>query len=231
MQNLPKFNDQKLYESAFIHRSFLNETKEKIESNERLEFLGDSILSFIVSGYLFKTYPDFDEGILTNLRSLVVNTKSLAKAAESLHFGQYLKLSKGEEESNGRKNESILANTFEAFIGALYLDQDIEAVRTFLTDTIISKIDEYVQKKVFKDPKSLLQEYVQSKKQNSPVYKVLQEVGPAHAKTFTIGVFIEDEQFGEGVGHSKQAAEEQAAKQALEKIDTTGQPLEKTNEK
>jgi ribonuclease III len=231
MQNLPKFNNQKLYESAFIHRSFLNETKEKIESNERLEFLGDSILSFIISGYLFKTYPDFDEGILTNLRSLVVNTKSLAKAAESLHFGQYLKLSRGEEESNGRKNESILANTFEAFIGALYLDQDIEAVREFLNQTIIPKIDEYVQKKVFKDPKSLLQEYVQSKKQNSPLYKVLQEVGPAHAKTFTIGVFVEDAQMGEGVGHSKQEAEEKAAEQALEKINQTDPALEKTDKK
>lgn len=221
MQNLPKFNNQKLYESAFIHRSFLNETKEKIESNERLEFLGDSILSFIISSYLFKTYPHFDEGILTNLRSLVVNTKSLAKAAEKLNFGQFLKLSKGEEESNGRKNESILANTFEAFIGALYLDQDIDAVREFLAHTIIPKIEEYVQKKVFKDPKSLLQEYVQSKKKNSPVYKVLQEVGPAHAKTFTIGVFVDEDQLGEGVGHSKQEGEEKAAEQALEQLSKT----------
>ena len=218
MQNLPKFKDQKFFENAFIHRSYLNETKSEIESNERLEFLGDSILSFIVSSHLFKTYPQFDEGILTNLRSLVVNTKSLAKAAEALDFGSYLKLSKGEEESGGRKNESILANTFEAFIGSLFLDQGIDAVHDFLSQTIIPKIDEYVQKKVFKDPKSLLQEYVQSKKQNSPLYKVLQEVGPAHAKTFTIGVFVEDQQMGEGVGHSKQEAEERAAEQALEKI-------------
>jgi len=218
MQNLPKFNNQQLLENAFIHRSFLNESKTPIESNERLEFLGDSILSFIVSQYLYKTYPQFDEGILTNLRSLVVNTKSLAQASEKLNFGKYLKLSRGEEDSNGRKNESILANTFEAFIGALFLDQGIEAVNNFLSQTIIPRIDEYVQKKVFKDPKSLLQEYVQSKKQNSPVYKVLQEVGPAHAKTFTIGVFVEEEQFGEGVGHSKQEAEEKAAEQALEKI-------------
>lgn len=218
MQNLPKFKDQKFFENAFIHRSYLNETKSEIESNERLEFLGDSILSFIVSSHLFKTYPQFDEGILTNLRSLVVNTKSLAKAAEALDFGSYLKLSKGEEESGGRKNESILANTFESFIGSLFLDQGIDAVHDFLSQTIIPKIDEYVQKKVFKDPKSLLQEYVQSKKQNSPLYKVLQEVGPAHAKTFTIGVFVEDQQMGEGVGHSKQEAEERAAEQALEKI-------------
>src|SRR6266498_1740818 len=159
MQNLPKFNNQKLFENAFIHRSYLNETKLHIESNERLEFLGDSILSFVVSEHLFKTYPDFDEGILTNLRSLVVNTKSLAKAAESLDFGKYLMLSRGEEESNGRKNESILANTFEAFIGALFLDQGIVAAREFITHVIIPNIAEYVQKKAFKDPKSLLQEY------------------------------------------------------------------------
>jgi len=223
MQDLPKFKNQQLYESAFIHRSYLNETKTPIESNERLEFLGDSILSFVVSGHLFETYPQFDEGILTNLRSLVVNTKSLAKTSEELKFGEYLKLSKGEEESNGRKNESILANTFEAFVGALFLDQGIDAVRDFLHQVIIPKIEEYVQKKVFKDPKSLLQEYVQSKKQNSPLYKVLKEVGPAHSKTFTIGVFVGDEQFGEGVGHSKQEAEELAAKEALAHIEATTQ--------
>src|SRR5258706_9221382 len=121
MQNLPKFKNQQLFEQAFIHRSYLNETKEKIESNERLEFLGDSILSFVISEHLFLTYPHFDEGILTNLRSLVVNTKSLAKAAKALDFGKLLFLSKGEEESQGRENESILANTFEAFIGALFM--------------------------------------------------------------------------------------------------------------
>lgn len=218
MQSLPEFKNKKLFESAFIHRSYLNETKEKIDSNERLEFLGDSILSFIISDHLFKTYPQFDEGILTNLRSLVVNTKSLASASESLDFGKYLKLSRGEEESNGRKNESILANTLEAFIGALFLDQGIDETKKFLEIIIIPRIDEYVQKKVFKDPKSLLQEHVQSKKQNSPVYKVLQEVGPAHSKTFTIGVFVDNEQLGEGVGHSKQEAEEIAARQALEKL-------------
>ncbi len=218
MQDLPKFNNQKLFQHAFIHRSFLNETKEEIESNERLEFLGDSILSFVISEHLFKTYPQFDEGILTNLRSLVVNTKSLAKEAKILHFGRHLLLSRGEEDSNGRENESIMANTFEAFIGALFLDQGIDAVRSFLTDNIIPRIHEYVEKKVFKDPKSLLQEHVQSKKQNSPLYKVLHEEGPAHAKTFTIGVFVADEQVGEGIGHSKQEAEERAAEQALAQL-------------
>jgi ribonuclease-3 len=218
MNNLPKFNNQKLLQLAFIHRSYLNESKNVDESNERLEFLGDSILSFIVSDHLYKTYPDFDEGILTNLRSLVVNTKSLAKKAKKLNFGKHLMLSHGEEDSGGRENDSILANTFEAVIGALFMDQGIDSVRSFLYVVLIPEIEEYVQKKVFKDPKSLLQEYVQARKQNSPIYKVLHEEGPAHAKQFTIGVFVGDAQVGEGHGKSKQEAEEQAAEQALEKI-------------
>lgn len=218
MNSLPKFNNHDLFRLAFIHRSYLNEAKDIKESNERLEFLGDSILSFIVSEHLYKTYPDFDEGILTNLRSLVVNTKSLAKTAKKLDFGNHLLLSKGEEDSGGRENESILANTFEAVIGALFLDQGIDAVKTFLFAVLIPEIEEYVQKKVFKDPKSLLQEYVQARKQNSPVYKVLHEEGPAHAKLFTIGVFVGENLAGEGKGKSKQEAEEQAAEQALEKL-------------
>lgn len=218
MNNYPKFINQELFSQAFTHRSYLNEVKKQIESNERLEFLGDSILSFIISEHLYNTYPNFDEGILTNLRSLVVNTKSLAKEAKKLEFGKYLYLSRGEEESRGRENDSILANTFEAFIGALFLDQGINAVKDFLHQNLIPCIKEFVDKKVFKDPKSLLQENVQAKKQNSPVYKVINEEGPAHAKIFTVGVYVENEKLGEGVGHSKQEAEEHAAEEALEKI-------------
>ncbi|MBU4016314.1 ribonuclease III [Patescibacteria group bacterium] len=219
MQNLPKLKNQKLATQAFIHRSYLNEAKKELESNERLEFLGDSILSFVISDHLFRNYPDFDEGVLTNLRSLVVNTKSLAKEAKLRGFGKNLLLSKGEEESNGRENDSILANTFEAFIGALFVDQGIESVKEFLKNTLIPHIKEFVEKKVFKDPKSLLQENVQAKKQNSPIYKVLSEEGPAHAKIFTVGVFIENQKKGTGTGRSKQEAEEFAAEKALEKID------------
>ncbi len=215
MENLPKLKNQKLFVQAFTHRSYLNESKKPIESNERLEFLGDSVLSFVISDYIYHTYPDFNEGILTNLRSLVVNTKSLARQARKLGFGQHLLLSKGELESNGRENDSILANTFEAYLGAVFIDQGIDAAKDMLNKTIIPLIKEYVDRKVFKDPKSLLQENVQSKKQNSPQYKVLHEEGPAHAKIFTIGVFIENKQMGEGTGHSKQEAEEKAAEQAL----------------
>lgn len=215
---LPKFNDQKLYKQAFIHRSFLNESKEKISSNERLEFLGDSILSFVVSKYLFEKYPNFEEGNLTNLRALLVNTKSLGDIAKELNFGKLLILSKGEEESKGRENQTILANCFEAFIGALFLDSGIDVVTDFILKVLMPKAYEYVKNKSFKDPKSLLQERIQARKQTSPLYKVLGEKGPAHAKVFKIGAYMGDELLGEGEGKSKQKAEEEAARLALEKL-------------
>lgn len=217
MTNLPEFKNKKLFEQAFTHRSFLNESKQKISSNERLEFLGDSILSFVVSQYLYKAYPDYNEGILTNLRSLLVNTKSLAQMAKELGFGDLLKLSRGEEESKGRQNQSLLANSFEAYIGALFLDQGVEIVQELLSEILLPKAEYYVQNNIFKDPKSLLQEKVQSQKQNSPVYKVLNEIGPAHAKSFTVGVYVSEKLLGVGDGKSKQQAEEMAAKQALER--------------
>lgn len=215
---LPKFKNQKLFDQAFTHRSFLNETKETIESNERLEFLGDSIVSFVVSDYLYTTYPEFDEGTLTNLRSLLVNTKSLASCAKELTFGDYLRLSKGERESKGSQNQSLLADCFEAFIGALFVDSGIEKARMFVLQTVLAKAQEIVEKKTFKDPKSLLQEFIQAKKQNFPIYRVIKEEGPAHAKIFKVGVYIQDQLAGVGEGKSKQAAEEQAAKTALEKL-------------
>ncbi|MBI2074548.1 MAG: ribonuclease III [Candidatus Levybacteria bacterium] len=216
--NLPKLKNKKLFDQAFTHRSYLNEAKERLESNERLEFLGDSIISFVVSKYLYTKYPSFAEGTLTNLRSLLVNTKSLAESADMLGFGNMLKLSKGEEESKGRQNQSLLADSFESFTGALYLDQGINIVSKFLSEILLNKTEVFVQKKAFKDPKSLLQEYVQAQKQNSPVYKVLKEEGPPHAREFTVGVYINDTLHGEGKGKSKQQAEESAAEHALEKI-------------
>lgn len=218
MIDLPKFKNKELFEQSFIHRSYLNETRKKVSSNERLEFLGDSVISFIVSQYLFDKYPEFDEGVLTNLRSLLVNTKSLAQSAKELDFGNYLKLSKGEEESRGRQNQSLLADCFEAFVGALFLDQGIEAVDVFLSQTLLPKAEAYVKNKSFKDPKSLLQERIQAQKQSSPVYKVVNEEGPAHAKIFTVGAYVNNELLGTGYGKSKQEAEEAAAKEALIKL-------------
>jgi len=217
MINLPKFKNKKLFEQAFTHRSYLNESKQKISSNERLEFLGDSVISFVVSQYIYKTYPNYNEGILTNLRSLLVNTKSLAQVAKELNFGSLLKLSKGEEESKGRQNQSLLANSFEAYVGALFLDQGVESIWELLNKVLLPKADYFVENNVFKDPKSLLQEKVQAQKQNSPVYKVLGEAGPAHAKLFTVGVYVFSKLLGIGEGKSKQQAEEMAAKQALER--------------
>jgi ribonuclease III len=214
--NLPKLKNKKLFDEAFTHRSYLNEAKLKISSNERLEFLGDSIISFVVSNYLYSKYPDFDEGNLTNLRSLMVNTKSLSEIARNLNMGELLKLSRGEEESKGRENATLLENTFEAYVGALFLDQGMESVIQFLDQSMFPKIQDLADKKAFKDPKSLLQEKVQAKKQGSPFYRVLEETGPAHAKTFKVGVFINGKKLGEGTGKSKQIAEESAAKIALE---------------
>lgn len=219
MTKLPTIKNKKLLEEALTHRSYLNESKEKISSNERLEFLGDSILSFVVSTYLFKEYPDFNEGKLTNLRSLLVNTKMLALLAKECDLGSKLRLSKGEEESGGRNNPSLLADSFEAFLGALFLDQGIDAVKKFIDSTVIPQANDFIEKNLLKDPKSKLQEYVQSKKQSSPVYKVLAEEGPAHARQFTIGVYVNDTLIGEGSGKSKQAAEEAAAQSALTKIE------------
>jgi ribonuclease-3 len=217
MKQLPTFNNPILLDRAFTHRSYLNESKSKAPSNERLEFLGDSILSFVVSDYFYNTYEDFDEGVMTNLRSLLVNTKSLAEVAKELGFGERLKLSKGEEESQGRENQSLLADSYEAFIGALFLDQGIEAARAFITETLLPRAKEIVARKDFKDPKSLFQEYVQARLHAAPVYKVLEEEGPSHAKIFTVGVYVKDTLYGQGKGKSKQEAEEQAAKVALEK--------------
>ncbi len=215
MIKLPEFKNKKLFEQSFIHRSYLNETKKVLSSNERLEFLGDSVISFVVSKHLYNKYPNFDEGILTNLRSLLVNTKSLAQVAKELNFGSLLLLSKGEEESRGRQNQSLLADSFEAFVGALFLDQGIDAISDFLSLVLLPKADLYVKNKAFKDPKSLLQEKIQSQKQTSPLYKVISEQGPAHAKTFIVGAYVNKFLLGKGEGKSKQEAEENAAKEAL----------------
>lgn len=216
MIKLPEFKNKKLFEQAFTHRSYLNETREQLSSNERLEFLGDSIVSFVVSQYLFLNFPQFEEGALTNIRSLMVNTKSLAQVAKDLDFGSFLKLSKGEEESKGRQNISLLANCFEGFVAALFLDQGINAVIDFLGVVLLPKAGEIIKNKSFKDPKSLLQELVQSKRQNSPFYKVLNEFGPAHAKRFKIGAYIDGKLVSQGEGKSKREAEEDAAEKALD---------------
>lgn len=219
LQNLGlKPQNDELYQTAFTHRSYLNESKEIIESNERLEFLGDSVLSFIVSTLLFKARPADTEGHLTNLRAYIVKTDSLAKASEKLSLGKFLRLSKGEELSGGRNNPQILANTYEAVLGAIYLDLGIDEADKFVRSTLIPMFEAEIEKGPPRDPKSQLQEVVQDKYQTSPKYKILSTTGPDHSKIFTVGVFINNELVGKGTGSNKQQAEEVAAAQALEKL-------------
>lgn len=217
MGKLPKFKNEKLWEQALTHRSYLNEYKtQKIASNERLEFLGDAILSFVTSVYLYKHFPDYEEGRLTNLRSTLVKTSTLGKAAIELELGDKIRLSRGEEVSGGRKNLSILADVFEAIIGALFLDSGITAVEDFIQTTLFVSIPKILETGSLKDYKSLLQELIQNKLRTSPFYKVEKEHGPDHAKTFLVAVFVNTQKIGQGNGRSKQSAEQEAAKVALE---------------
>lgn len=216
--NIPTFKDKKLESQVFTHRSYLNESTDELESNERLEFLGDSILSFIVSSYIYEHYPNLKEGELTSLRSVLTNTQTLYKFSEELDLGQRLKLSRGEESTGGRTNKTILANTFEALLGGIFLDQGIEVARDFVTQVIIANTDDVVNAQGLKDPKSLLQERTQEIHKTSPLYKIVKEDGPDHAKIYTSGVFLNNKLLAEGSGHSKQEAEKNAAHNALKAI-------------
>lgn len=214
---LPRFNNQKILDLVFIHRSSLNETGgETLESNERLEFLGDSILSFVVSSHIYNQYEDFKEGQLTSIRSVLTNTETLYEISKEIGLGAHLKLSKGEEQSGGRMSKTILANTLEALIGGLYIDQGIDAARTFIEDNIISRAEKIIKTQGLKDPKSKLQEKIQEKHKESPVYRVIREEGPDHSKIYTIGVYMGEKLLAEGIGPSKQDAEKAAARSALE---------------
>jgi ribonuclease-3 len=211
-----KFKKKDLIRNAFIHRSYLNEHPgEKLAHNERLEFLGDAILGFIVSEYLYERFPEKSEGDLTNFRSALVNAGSLAKAASKLDLGKHLLLSKGEEATGGRESQYLLANTFEAFLGALYLDLGLEKAKDFVSASLLPYIDQVIEEKLYKDFKSLLQEQAQEKLSITPIYKVLSEEGPDHSKTFKMGVYFEEKLVAEGLGGSKQKAEQDAAEKAL----------------
>ena len=212
------FKDKKLLEQAFYHRSYLNEIKLNLQSNERLEFLGDSILSLVVSYYLFTLRTNDAEGELTNLRAYIVKTKSLAEAARKLNLGSFLHLSKGEEISGGRDNSQLLANTYEALLGAIFLDLGLEAVKKVINETLLSLFEKEVKQGPPKDAKSELQEVVQEKLKRSPNYKILETKGPDHAKQFLVAVFIGGKEYGRGLGNSKQIAEEQAAQKALQRL-------------
>lgn len=209
------FNDERLLKAAFVHRSYLNEARQMRQSNERLEFLGDAVLSFLTSHFLYTTYPDYPEGTLTNIRSSLVKTQSLASSARDLKLGELLFLSRGEEDSGGRTNSSLLADTFESLLGAIFLDQGIDAAKRFLDAHLFSKASEIVNNKSYIDYKSLLQEIIQSETRISPTYHVTRSEGPDHAKTFWIEAKADKRILGRGMGKSKQDAESSAAANAL----------------
>lgn len=213
---MPEFESEEIRSLVFTHRSYLNENKAILESNERLEFMGDSILSFVVSSHIYKNHPDFKEGELTSLRSVLTNTQTLYLVSESLGLGSQLKMSKGEEDGGGRENKTILANTYEAVVGGLFLDGGIEKAREFITATILDNAGQFIDAQGLKDAKSMLQEYMQEKYKVSPDYRILDETGPDHDKIYTSGVFLNGEEIARGNGRSKQEAEKDAATKAME---------------
>lgn len=212
------FKAEKILKNAFIHRSYLNEHKSFTgQSNERLEFLGDSVLSLVVSKFLYANLPQSPEGELTQLRAALVRTETLAKLAENLSLGQYLFLSKGEEDTGGRTNKTILANTFEALLGAIFLDLGIDIAGKFIEQNILSNWKELAESAV-SDNKSKLQEILQRKQHKSPIYKLISSWGPDHEREFKVGVYLEDNLLGAGVGRNKQTAAQNAAEDALSKV-------------
>ena len=210
------FRNQKLLETAFTHRSYINENRAPgREHNERLEFLGDAVLELVVTEFLFAKYPENPEGDLTAYRAALVNTVSIADAAQKLGMNDFLLLSRGESRDMGRARSIILANAFEALLGALYLDQGYQAAKDFIGKQIFHKTDEVVEKNLWQDAKSKLQELAQDKSGVTPTYEVASQSGPDHDRRFVIGVYIAGERIALGEGKSKQEAEQDAAQKAL----------------
>ena len=211
------FKNKDLLIQAFCHRSYLNENPDfRLGNNERLEFLGDAVLELVVTEDIFKNYPKESEGTMTSWRSALVNAKMLSEIANKLNFNDFLLLSKGESKESGKARQYILANTFEAFIGALYLDQGYNACQDFIRKHLIVKLPEIIKKGLFKDAKSRFQEVAQEREGITPSYRVLKEWGPDHAKVFVVGVFLGEELVAKGRGSSKQEAQEEAAQKAFQ---------------
>jgi ribonuclease-3 len=211
------FSDKTLIETAFTHRSYINENP-NIETghNERLEFLGDAVLELVITRYLFDKYPNKPEGELTAYRSSLVNTISLAESSEALEVNDFLLLSKGEAKDGGRARQHILANAFEAIIGAIYLDQGYDAAEKFIAGTLYGKIEEIVKKGLWRDSKSWVQERAQEEVGVTPSYTIISEEGPDHDKNFIAGIYFGEKLIAKGEGKSKQEAEQNAAQVAIE---------------
>lgn len=211
------FRDKELLQQAFTHRSYINENKSAKEHNERLEFLGDAVLELAATAFLFKKYPHKNEGDLTAYRAALVNTNTLSRVASDLGFNDFLLLSKGESKDNGRARQYILADCFEAVIGSVYLDQGYEVAYSFIDTYLLSLTEDIVNNGSFIDAKSFLQEKSQEVLSITPAYETVHEEGPDHNKYFTVAVKIGGETIGTGKGKSKQEAEQEAARKALEK--------------
>ncbi len=212
------FLDKSLLKQAFTHRSYINENRDSnLEHNERLEFLGDAVLELVITDHLYHEMKESDEGKLTAIRSALVNADTCARVAQTLGANDYLLLSKGESKDNGRARQYILANTLEALIGAMYIDQGYDSAKEFILRNIASLAGDIMKDGTWIDAKSLFQEKAQEFKGHTPIYKTVKESGPDHDKHFTVRVSVGDETYGEGDGKSKQDAEQSAARQALEK--------------
>ncbi len=212
------FRSKDLLQQALVHRSYLNENPAfRLSHNERLEYLGDAVLELIVSEELYKRFPEKPEGDLTSYRAALVNSRALAEVAVELEINNFLLLSRGEAKDLGRARQFIMANAFEAIIGAIYLDQGYDRARTFIDRVLFPRIDEVVKKKLYRDPKSLFQEIAQEHLGITPTYEVVKEWGPDHNKHFIIGVYLDKDLVAEGEGPSKQQAQEEAARSALQK--------------
>ena len=216
------FDDPSLLEQSLIHRSYLNENPDfPLPSNERLEFLGDAVLGLVVAKKLYIDFPDLSEGKMTKLRAALVCRETLARLASSLGLGEYLRLGKGEEASGGRKRQSNLACTMEALVGAVLIDQGINAAEGFVLSLIDMQLGRAIEEAITTDYKSRLQELTQAREQRIPVYRTVKAVGPAHKKEFIVEVLLGDDVIGKGRGRSKRMAEKEAARVALDDLDST----------
>jgi ribonuclease-3 len=215
-----QFSDHFLLSTALKHRSYLNLTNEaRIFSNERLEFLGDAVLDLVVTHFLYSKFPNKTEGHLSKVKSVLVSKPVLADVAVEIILGDFVLMNRGEEKTGGRQRKSILADAFEAIIGAIYLDMGLEEASKFIHKYLLSGYKSILRKSLYRNYKSILLEYAQSNGQGLPEYRVMKELGPDHAKEFVIAVFIGREKLGEGVGKSKKIAEQEAAKQAVERLE------------
>jgi ribonuclease-3 len=221
-----RFANIDILKRALTHRSFVNESDEELRDNERLEFLGDAILDFIVADMLFRQFPDVSEGELTQLRAALVRTDSLAQLATDCKLGEFLLIGKGEESSGGRTRVNNLCRGFEAVVGAVYVDQGLEVVRDFMLPKLQQLLAHVLENQLHRDARSMLQERTQAELRFTPVYRVIDAAGPDHEKQFYIEVVVGDVVIGQGVGNSKRAAAQSAARAALKRLEEVGWPEE-----